>query len=527
MKKSSHTANPGQRGRLVISALFPVIIILAVYSCAGSRKSSVTKSAATSPAPTTVTTQAEQPAAPSETFTVVEEMPVFPGGEKALMEFLYKNIVYPAEAKQKNLQGRVIVRFVVNYLGKVENIEVIRGVDPLLDREAVRVISSLPDWKPGMQKGKPVNVYYTIPLTFALSSGISSQSPDYVVDKGDTIFLNPTEPASFPGGRSALTEYINKNFKGTAASGSFRGNITIAFNVMKDGSLTEFAVLGGCSPSADAEALRVAKMMPGWLPAKINGRPVSSRTSALFMSVPLTPLQTGKADPEEVFVVVEEMPQFPGGSEALMKYIYSNIRYPEKARQEGIGGRVILRFCITKTGQTDRVSVLRGVNPDLDEEAVRVIKSLPKWEPGKQGGIPVNVWYSVPITFQPLKPNEMPEKTEQPQQNPQVTSITNLYDAGYDEPPVFPGSEEALMRFIETNKNYPQAARDRNIKGTIVVRFRIDETGKVTNSSIFSGVDPLLDAEALRVVNSMPQWQPAKRKDKPVKVFYTLEIPFN
>ncbi|NMC39592.1 MAG: energy transducer TonB, partial [Bacteroidales bacterium] len=107
------------------------------------------------------------------------------------------------------------------------------------------------------------------------------------------------------------------------------------------------------------------------------------------------------------------------------------------------------------------------------------------------------------------------------------TSITNLYDAGYDEPPVFPGSEEALMRFIETNKNYPQAARDRNIKGTIVVRFRIDETGKVTNSSIFSGVDPLLDAEALRVVNSMPQWQPAKRKDKPVKVFYTLEIPFN
>lgn len=105
---------------------------------------------------------------PSEVFVVVEEMPQFPGGDKAMMEFIYNNIVYPAEAKEKNIQGRVTLRFVVNYDGTVGNVKVIRGVDPLLDKEAQRVIESLPVWNPGRQGGMPVNVWYSVPVTFQL-----------------------------------------------------------------------------------------------------------------------------------------------------------------------------------------------------------------------------------------------------------------------------------------------------------------------------------------------------------------------
>jgi protein TonB len=104
--------------------------------------------------------------------------------------------------------------------------------------------------------------------------------------------------------------------------------------------------------------------------------------------------------PTEVFVVVEEMPAFPGGDKAMMEYIYANIQYPEIAKENNIQGRVILRFCVTYKGGVDQVSVMKGVDPALDNEAIRVIKSLPAWKPGKQGGKPVNVWYSVPITFQ-------------------------------------------------------------------------------------------------------------------------------
>ncbi len=104
--------------------------------------------------------------------------------------------------------------------------------------------------------------------------------------------------------------------------------------------------------------------------------------------------------PTEVFVIVEEMPSFPGGDKALMEFIYSNIQYPEIAKENNIQGRVVVRFCVTYKGTVDQVSIIKGVDPSLDNEAIRVIKLLPLWKPGKQGGKPVNVWYSVPINFQ-------------------------------------------------------------------------------------------------------------------------------
>jgi len=105
-------------------------------------------------------------------------------------------------------------------------------------------------------------------------------------------------------------------------------------------------------------------------------------------------------EPEpEPFVVVEEMPMFPGGDAELLAFIGENTQYPEVAKENNIQGRVIVRFCVTSTGGVSQVSILKGVDPELDTEAIRVVNSLPKFIPGKQGGQPVPVWYMVPITF--------------------------------------------------------------------------------------------------------------------------------
>jgi len=105
-------------------------------------------------------------------------------------------------------------------------------------------------------------------------------------------------------------------------------------------------------------------------------------------------------EPEpEPFVVVEEMPMFPGGETALLAYIAEHTNYPEVAKENNIQGKVIVRFCVTSKGGVNQVSVLKGVDPELDAEAVRVVTSLPAFKPGKQGGKPVPVWYMVPITF--------------------------------------------------------------------------------------------------------------------------------
>jgi TonB family protein len=102
---------------------------------------------------------------------------------------------------------------------------------------------------------------------------------------------------------------------------------------------------------------------------------------------------------ETPYVVVEEMPMFPGGDAALLKYIGENTTYPETSKEQNIQGRVIIRFCVTAKGGIDQISVIKGVAPDLDAEAMRVVQSLPKFKPGRQSGKDVPVWYMVPITF--------------------------------------------------------------------------------------------------------------------------------
>lgn len=104
----------------------------------------------------------------AEIFTVVEAMPEFPGGMGKLMAFLANNIKYPSFAKETNIQGRVFINFVVEPDGSISNVKVLRGIGGGCDEEAVRVVESMPNWKPGMQRGKPVRVSYNLPVKFTL-----------------------------------------------------------------------------------------------------------------------------------------------------------------------------------------------------------------------------------------------------------------------------------------------------------------------------------------------------------------------
>ena len=101
-------------------------------------------------------------------FFIVEEMPEFPGGESALHQYIAKSIKYPVIAQENGIQGRVYVSFVINAKGEVTDIKIARGVDPALDKEAIRVIKNMPKWKPGKQRGKPVKVSFTVPINFVL-----------------------------------------------------------------------------------------------------------------------------------------------------------------------------------------------------------------------------------------------------------------------------------------------------------------------------------------------------------------------
>jgi len=137
-----------------------------------------------------------------------------------------------------------------------------------------------------------------------------------------------------------------------------------------------------------------------WNPTTKNLRfllflPVILFILAIFPSVAKAQ-SSGEQTP---FVAVEEMPQFPGGDVALLKYIAKNTQYPEEAKDKNIQGKVIVKFCVTATGGISQITILQSVNPELDREAIRVVKTLPTFIPGKKAGVAVPVWYLVPISF--------------------------------------------------------------------------------------------------------------------------------
>ncbi|MDM8336782.1 M56 family metallopeptidase [Mediterranea massiliensis] len=236
-----------------------------------------------------------------------------------------------------------------------------------------------------------------------------------------------------------------------------------------------------------------------------------------------------EADPN-VFEVVEKMPEFPnGGMPGLMKYLSDNIRYPEAAKVAGIQGRVTVVFVVDKDGSITNVKTLRGVDAELDKEAIRVISSMPKWIPGMQKGKAVKVRYTVPVMFRlPNKPVEgkVNEIVVKGVAKPSDNVTGDVYEA-VEQMPEFPGGMAGLMQYITKNLRYPEEAKAKGIQGRVTVRVVVNTEGKVTNAEVLRGVDPALDAEALRVASSLPDWKPGMQDGKPVNVRFIFPVNFS
>ncbi|MDD3038221.1 energy transducer TonB [Bacteroides sp.] len=209
-------------------------------------------------------------------YEVAEEMPIFPGGQKAMLEYLANKIQYPVELQK--IEGRVIVQLIVRKDGKVSDVKIARGLEPYLDKEAIIAVETMPKWIPGKNKGEPVSVRYTIPVTFrppkdeyrdpnviTMGQFLNKVSNLTTGGENDTI-VKP----EFPGGKEALDTYLKENVKYPKASikKKEQGSVEIKFVVLKDGSRKMVEVKRGVSSRLDAEALRIVNNMPKWTPGK-------------------------------------------------------------------------------------------------------------------------------------------------------------------------------------------------------------------------------------------------------------------
>ena len=229
---------------------------------------------------------------------------------------------------------------------------------------------------------------------------------------------------------------------------------------------------------------------------------------------------------DSIYQIVDEMPQFPGGEAAMMKFVANNVKYPQEAKDKEIDGRVFVSFVVEKDGSVSNVKVMRGIGGGCDEEAVRVISAMPKWKPGIKDGKPVRVSYMMPLTFklsdgQPTKPAQKADGNN-PNMKPDKNGVYQIVE----EMPQYPGGEKALMEYIAKNLTYPQEARDKGVEGRVFIGMVIEKDGSVSNVKVLRGISQECDAEAVRVISSLPKWKPGKMKGEPVQVSYQIPIFF-
>lgn len=247
--------------------------------------------------------------------------------------------------------------------------------------------------------------------------------------------------------------------------------------------------------------------------------------------------QKGKDQDEVVFEVVEEMPDFPGGMQALMEYLSRNVKYPAVAHANGTQGRVIVSFVVKKDGSISDIKTVRNVDPYLDKEAERVIAAMPNWKPGKQRGQAVNVRFTVPVMFKLTGPE--PTKAEEiKESNFEEIVVVGLANREEDKTdtetvlkvaekmPAFPGGQAALMQYLAKSIKYPTIAQKNKEQGRVIIQMIIGKDGNMSDIKIIKGISPTLDAEAIRVISNMPKWEPGMDKGKAISVKYTIPVTF-
>ena len=209
---------------------------------------------------------------------------------------------------------------------------------------------------------------------------------------------------------------------------------------------------------------------------------------------------TGKV---EVFADPEQQPYFPGGETALLKYLQENVKYPPKAIKDSIQGRVVVQFLIDPAGCVGEVKVVRSVSEELDAEAVRVVKTLPRFVPGRMYGKAVSAWYTLPVTFKIGAPDE--PKVEEPK-------------------PEFPGGNRALRQYLNSYGHFPAELLKTRSHGWVEVDILVDAKGRVDAVKADESYDESLDREVIRVLQTLRRFIPCRENGVPVSkwVKYTV-----
>lgn len=340
--------------------------------------------------------------AQSDPLTMVDEIPTFPGGIPALKKYLDTNLDFPlvADLAEERL---VIVEFVINAEGKPLDPKIIWGQNDTANIAAKKLINAMPKWFSGLNDDLPVSTWVRLPITYyrpVIKGRVESDHAQISSEIRQSLYFDIDFPgavtkATFPGGALGLKTYITKNlqYPQIAKENGVFGSVLVRFTVSKSGTLENFLVERGIGAGCDEEAIRLLKMMPKWKPATLDGEPIAAKQMIYV------PFKLEEDEFSDVVKMAEKMPSFPEGQAALLRHLAENIQYPHIAKENGVEGMVVVQMIVEIDGSLSNVHVVKGIGAGCDEEAMRVVKLMPKWIPGMQRGKAVRVQFNLPIRF--------------------------------------------------------------------------------------------------------------------------------
>lgn len=299
-------------------------------------------------------------------FQLAEVMPKFPGGEAEMFSFIGKNIYYPNEAKENGISGTVYLSFLIDTTGKVDSVKVLRGVQ-ILNEEAVRVVKSMPNWTPGMQNGRKVIVQLILPVKFNVQNGKAKGS--VVVPK-----VKSKRDEFFEMGNA----YINSGYYENAIE-----SFTNAINEDKKDMDSHFN---------RAVCFKKLELMNAACIDLHRAKKLGDKGAANILKE-----NCGTIDATNK---VQTIPEFAkDGYVGMVKFISVNLRYPQKANENKIEGTVYVKFVVDSLGNSNEFQIVKGIGSGCDEEAIRLISSMPTWIPAKKKGVPIKSEVELPVRF--------------------------------------------------------------------------------------------------------------------------------
>jgi Gram-negative bacterial TonB protein C-terminal len=318
----------------------------------------------------------------------------------------------------------------------------------------------------------------------------------------------------FPGGTEALTSFIAENIDLPYNDAFDGGKIIVSFTVNEDGVLSDIKIVRGLELGVNNEIIRLFNICKNWIPGEIDNKKVRVNF-VLPVVIPKNEMEAevvknySSTDPIILDKDLEVKPEFIGGIKEFYNYVGANFRVP--IAKDDSKGKVLATFVIEKDGTINDIKIIKDeVGHGCAEEFTRVLKECPKWSPGKKDGVPVKVFYSMPINIQSLGGDRIQEKV--------------FYDLEVLDPngkPKYTEGIEAFYNFIYNNIN---KAKIRNFRKKVNVYFTISDNGEILKVHVEEKVDKEVYNEISRVVKLSKKWIPAIKFGKKVNCYLKLPI---